>query len=91
MGVAAASTCFAGDEVAKPGTAIRGEPEPVTSVPSPSDTSIRNLPKGELPGIVEEEDDSHVPQLLPKERNKRKTSKGLGKTRSQYHTSPRMC
>lgn len=91
MGAAVASTCFSCDEVCKPGAATRKESEPVTSLPSPSDSSIRRLPKGQLPGIVEEEDDSHIPQLLPKESSKRKTSKGLEKTRSLYHASPRMC
>lgn len=92
MGAVAASTCFSGEEVLKPRPVGRGESEPVTSLSSPSDTSIRKLTMGELPGIVEEDGDNHVPQLLPNARSKRsKASKGLSKTRSQYHVSPRIC
>ena len=85
------STCFHGAPVCKPGTTIRSESELVTSLPSPN--SARPLQAtSKLPGIAEEEDDNHLPKLLPPPRSTRKpASKGLGKTRSQYHVSPRIC
>lgn len=87
MGAAALSTCFSSAAVSKPGATSRSKFETMSSFPHQSDMQLR---KGELPGILEEEGDSHIPQLLPSVKRKR-ASKGLAKKRSQYHVSPRIC
>lgn len=84
----ASITCLQNEAVQKPENARKSFQEPATSLPSPT-APPSALPKGPLPGIVEEDgDESAAPQLIP-HKEKRKVKKPAQK--SKPHISPRIC
>ena len=82
--------CIFPEQIPKLTAACNIVPEPITSLPSPSDSHMKNMPKGELPGIIEEEDDTAAFQLMPKTRRKLKSKQTKRRHPQEGRINPRL-